>query len=514
MKLTIFIIILVLVLIFITRVMIPSSKNNLYSLPSDINIKNLETYIFKSCRQKRIDLDKFSDVVYLSPKFSSTYYNSIYNNICDLRENSITAMYLTTIGNINLASKMLHSMIYIMMDNGWTPYTPLSKDRLSKYKGMPNLYNIDILDSTVSMQVRYSDIASIYLSIALMKFLLTYDTTLSSNTRYPQIRKLYIYAAYDIWKYIVDTQRCKETGVSPFYSYKTSDGDFPSEFTTSFHIAMLSCCNYLEIIKEKYGLGIDSELSISQVSNLCKDFISNANVGGFINYKFTNCSILIPEDDIYLQNKVCEDYLNLLLIGYYQDNSSDQNTLIENVLDEFYIPDTDSLPTGCGPGIYNIECNDKSTAISDCYNISCDPKYVPSNRIMYGMKWSSKGSGLTFAMSAMTIMTLAIKQTQLSEQLFILKNTLIKIFREYQGLYVLGGFQEELAFYSNPYNTGTGESIFRYPSLLAVVMTGFLFLYLTTRDGELVNYMVPTTKISNMSNSTLDFDDSPLFLLL
>jgi hypothetical protein len=131
---------------------------------------------------------------------------------------------------------------------------------------------------------------------------------------------------------------------------------------------------------------------------------------------------------------------------------------------------------------------------------------------MYGIKWSAKGAGLTFSMSALSILALAMNNN-FDTRTLNLKNSLIKIYREYQGLYIIGGFQDELAFTENPYNTGTGESVFRYPSLLAVVLSGFLFLYMNTEDKS-VNYILPNTKNFDISNSILDFDDSPLFVLL
>lgn len=481
-----------------------SQKSKLYSLPSDINIDNIETYIFKSIRLKKINLERFSDTLYLIPKFTSTYYNSVYNNICDIKENAIASMYLTTIGNINLSSKILHSMIYIMIDNGWNPFTD---DRLRNYTGIPNIYNINIIESGSSLPQKYSDVATIYISMALMKFLLTYGDALQNNTRFPQFKKLYITAAYDLWKYIVNNHICNEGNA--FHSHKTILGSLSGTFPTNLHIAMYACCDYLDIIVEKYGLVIDSKLNISQVRELCRRFIDNTNKeNGTILYGFTDCKLTYDQKNLSIINKVSEDYLNLLLLDY----SFDKKSLVENLFGYFYVPDTDSLPTGCGPGVYNEECQNGGTDVSKCYNISCDPKYVESSKISYGIKWSSKGSGLTFAMSALSILVLAMNNN-IDRRTLDLKNSLLKTYREYQGLNIIGGFQDELSFNENPFNTGTGESVFRYPSILAVVLSGFLFLYMTTEDKS-VNYLIPTNKNFGISNSILDLDDSPLFVLI
>ena len=255
-------IVITLILVYLAYKSNDVSRINLYSLPSDIEIDNVEAYIFKSSRLKRIEFDRFSDTLYLSPKFTSTYYNSAYNNVCDLKENAITSMYLTTIGNINLSGKILNSMLYIMIENDWNPFSESNQGRLANYKGIPNLYSIDILKNTVSLPQKISDVSSIYISMALMKFLLTYDKTLSSNLNYLRIRKAYVTAAYDLWKYIVDNQMCSE-GQQIFHSHKTILGGLAQEFSTNFHIAMYACCNYLDIIVEKYGVVIDSKLSIS-----------------------------------------------------------------------------------------------------------------------------------------------------------------------------------------------------------------------------------------------------------
>jgi hypothetical protein len=482
-------------------------KSSIYNIPSDINIKNVESYLFKSVRLKKINLPQFSDTLYLIPKFSSTYYASAYNNICDLKENCMAVMYLTEIGNISMASKIIHSMIYLMMENKWNPYAISSLARIIDYKGLPNIYNIDILSSTISLRQVYSDISSIYLSMALTKFLITYDNVLSKNINYTLIKKLYITAAYDLWKFIVDRQRCSgSNGV--FHNYRTSIG-LPSEFTTSFHIAMYACCGYMDKLVEKYGLIIDTTLNIQQVRDICEYFINTSNNEGVIVNMFGDCSLTYdPESDPIVMNKVSEDYLNLLLLDY----PIDQNTIIDNLLTQFYVADTDSLPTGCGAGIYNIECKDPSTSVENCYNITCNSKYVKSDRVFYGVKWSTKGSGLTFSMSALTVMTLLMKNN-LTSELVNIRNSLIKLYREYGGLFIVGGFQEELAYSGNPLNTGTGDSIFKYPSLLSVVLSGFMFLYLTTGSND-VNYMIPTDKNFQISTSVLGFDDSPVYISL
>ena len=502
----VFSVVIAIVIIVYLYILRKNQKSKLFSLPSDINIDNIETYIFKSIRLKKIVLSRFTDTLFLIPKFTSTYYNSVYNNICDLKENAVASMYLTTIGNINLSSKILHSMIYLMIDSGWDPFAA-GADRLVNYKGINNIYNITINDSAVSLPQKNSDVSTIYISMALMKFLLTYDRALSSNTRYRQFKKLYSTAAYDLWKYIVDNHLC--TGGTAFHSYKNILGTLSSTFTTNLHIAMYACCNYLDIVVENYGIVVDSKLSISRVREVCSNFIDGANKeNGTIIYEFTDCKLSYDEKNLSIMNKGSEDYLNLLLLDYPIERES----LIENLFVYFSVPDTDSLPTGCGPGVYNAECENRDTDVSTCYNISCNPKHVPSDRVMYGIKWSAKGAGLTFSMSALSILALAMNNNFDSRTLN-LKNSLIKIYREYQGLYIIGGFQDELAFTENPYNTGTGESVFRYPSLLAVVLSGFLFLYMNTEDKS-VNYILPNTKNFDISNSILDFDDSPLFVLL
>lgn len=488
---------------------------DLLSFPQNISMKTFESYIFRNSRTKKLQISSYPLLsVYLIPKFITTYFKSTYYDICDLLENSITAIYLTTIGNINFSSRILHSIIYIMLNNGWNPSPKDSTSRIKTFTGIPRFYNINITSDGISGKQWISDISSLYAIIALCKFILTFDSILKPNKNYSKIVKLYTNAAYDLWNYIYTTQRCL-TDTTCFYAFKLGSSSTTSiQLTSSFHILMYASCAFISLINQTYNMGI-TQASVEAVKGLCNTFLIKAISGDTIQYLFNNCSL--PVGNTYPQwgQNVTEDYLNLLLLGYYPVSSISPNILSDKILSTMYVPDTDDTPVGCGPGIYNIECKDTTQPASNCYNITCSPQYVSKDRLFYGMKWSTLGRGISFAMSAFTFLTLCLtNQTSSNNQeLQNIKNSIIKIYDEYNETGILGGFQEETAFLTDPLNTGTEQSIFRYLSLLASMYCAFMFLYLQEKDTA-INFLIPNTKIFPITISTLGFDDSPIYSVL
>jgi hypothetical protein len=499
------------------------NQSDVLSLPSYVNLSIFETYCLKNFRTKNetvsLPIASINVPITLIPKFTTNYYKSIYYDVTDIKENALAAIYLIQIGNINLASKILHSIIYLMVKVGWNPLAS-NGARITTFTGLPRYYNINIVSNSgsVALHQTYSDISSIYASIAFQKFILTFDSYLQQNNGdiYQKIINLYNAAAYDLIAYIANTQT-STTNPNVFMAYKLdSTNNTGPLFTSSFHIMLIAACNFIDVTSSKYTYFLYANLNTNQIRTICNSFINTSSnqPNSLIIYSYGN-DTLQPNTNPVWDNTNTEDYLSLMLLNIYPNGNSNES-LLETVLSTFYFPDTDYTTVGCGPNIYNPECSDQTNPTPSCYIIDCTSKYVPPGNIYYGIKWSTNGSGITFAMSSLTLFAAALNINNVNNSSYIqelnnIKNSLLKIYTEYGDNGILGGFQEELAFTNDPLNTGIRESMFRYGSLIATIYTAFSFSYLKYRNSA-INYFDPNNNvIIGTTEDILGFDISKLY---